>query len=73
MSYLRRVAVGLDQLVNALTGGDEDATISLRTDQAWRAGKLWGRVGCVILRVVFRSDHCREQEASEEAKEDNHA
>ena len=44
-SYGRRVAVAIDQLLNALFGGDEDETISSRAEKARRKGRRWG---CVL-------------------------
>ena len=56
-SYGRRVAVALDQLGNALLGGDEDETISSRAAKARLKGKRWG---CVLCRFLDWLDpnHC---------------
>ena len=56
-SYGRRVAVAIDQLFNALLGGDEDETISSRAEKARRKGKRWG---CVLCRFLDWLDpnHC---------------
>ena len=56
-SYGRRVAVAIDQLFNALLGGDEDETISSRAEKARRKGKRWGCVLCRILDWLDK-DHC---------------
>ena len=55
--YGRRVAVAIDQLFNALLGGDEDETISSRAEKARRKGKRWGCVLCRILDWLDK-DHC---------------
>ena len=56
-SYGRRVAVAIDQLFNALSGGDEDETVSSRAEKARRKGKRWG---CVLCRFLDWLDpnHC---------------
>jgi len=55
--YLARVFVALDQLANALTGGDEDETISSRLGK----DKVRGRkVACVLCKLLDLIDpnHC---------------
>lgn len=49
--------VGLDQSLNALTGGSEDQTISGRAYEAQGKGKAWG---CVLCKVLdwFEKGHC---------------
>ena len=56
-SYGRRVAVAIDQLFNALFGGDEDETISSRAAKARMKGKRWG---CLLCRFLDWLDpnHC---------------
>ena len=56
-SYGRRVAVAIDQLLNALLNGDEDETISSRAAKARLKGKRWG---CVLCRFLDWLDpnHC---------------
>lgn len=44
MSYLKNVIIALDQLVNALTGGNPDETISSRIGKAIRAGGFMARL-----------------------------
>jgi len=56
-SYGRRVAVAIDQLFNALFGGDEDETISSRAYKAQLDGKRWGCVLCRILNWLDKN-HC---------------
>ena len=57
-SYGRRVAVAIDQLFNALAGGDEDETISSRAEKARRKGRRWGCVLCLVLDGLDK-DHCK--------------
>ena len=56
-SYGRRVAVAIDQLLNALLNGDEDETISSRAAKARLKGKRWG---CALCRFLDWLDpnHC---------------
>lgn len=50
-SYLTRVAIGIDQLCNAIFGGDPDETISARL---YRHRRLpWWRVGHCIVNALF--------------------
>ncbi len=75
MTFVRRVRewawdvlVATDEWLNALTGGDPDATISLRVARSRNAGQLWGRIGCRILDFL-KPGHCAGVLASEEARE----
>lgn len=45
----KRVLLGVDQLFNAIFGGDEDETISSRAAKAAQKGKKWGRWLCKLL------------------------
>jgi len=51
------VAVALDQLANAILGGNPDETISSRAYKASLKGKAWG---CVLCRLLDWIDpgHC---------------
>jgi hypothetical protein len=55
--YLWNILVSVDQLVNTLTGGSPDETISLRAKRARAAGAQWGCVLCKVL-DVFDKGHC---------------
>lgn len=57
-SYLRNVWLALDQLLNALTGGDPDETVSSRCGRRLLATdcRLCGAL-CRML-DVFWPDHC---------------
>lgn len=58
VAYLLGVAVGLDQLANAIGCGDPHATISSRAYLASLKGERWG---CVLCRWLARiqPDHCK--------------
>lgn len=60
-SFFMRVAIGLDQLLNALLGGDIDETLSSRTYRGAQANSIkWQRIEHVINRLFFwQSEHCR--------------
>jgi hypothetical protein len=62
------VLVATDEWFNALTGGDPDSTISLRTAQAKGVGKAWGRIGCRLLDFL-NPGHCASVLGGEEARE----
>lgn len=57
LRYMRRNFVALDQLGNALAGGQPDETISFRAAKARAAGS---RPACVLCRLLdlFQKDHC---------------
>ena len=56
--YVLRVLIALDQLVNALLGGDEDETVSSRAARARAAGAWWGLTLCRFLDWL-EPDHCK--------------
>lgn len=65
MSYIRRLLIAVDQLLNAVLGGWPDETLSSR---AWRwelnGVRSWPRK--LIDALFFREvDHCRESYESE--------
>jgi hypothetical protein len=59
MTWVKKVLIGLDQLVNAILEGDPDETISSRAFKAKLEGKWWGFVLCKILNVID-TGHCEE-------------
>jgi len=67
LSYFRRVFVALDQLVNALTGGDEDETVSSRLDKDRSRGRV---VGCILCGILdwFDPNHCEKARERDEGK-----
>lgn len=69
-SYIFSVLVAGDVFLNAISGGDPDATISLRTAQAAQRGSRAGKVFCRVL-DLFDPGHCTAQFSSEEGKEDS--
>lgn len=58
LRWIQNVALGIDETVNAVTGGDGEETISSRAAKAQVAGKKWGCVLCKIL-DLFQKDHCK--------------
>ena len=54
--YLRRVLVGIDQLINVVTDGDPGETISSRAARAAAQGKPWG-IELSKLLDCFEYDH----------------
>lgn len=69
--YFRNVVVAVDQLFNALTGGDEDETISSRLGKAKRNGSKLAKMLCAIINtVVFwdKGDHCANSIEEDEGK-----
>jgi len=61
LHWIVQVLIALDQLVNALTGGWADETLSSR---AWRTERK-GRIGGIIMRPIidllaspFEDSHC---------------
>lgn len=51
------IAIALDQLGNATTGGNEDETISSRAGRLKRDGRGWACVLCKLLDWL-QKDHC---------------
>lgn len=58
-SYVKRLGLAVDQLVNAFTGGSEDETISSRVGRNAIAGKWWALVLERIIDAVIGKGHCR--------------
>ncbi len=58
VSYGQRIAIALDQLLNALFAGSEDETISSRAYKASLGGKRWGCLLCRFLNWLDK-DHCK--------------
>lgn len=63
--YVKNVLIGLDQLANALLGGDPDETVSSR------CGKSRCRLCRVLCRMLDRLDyrHCAESVELDEGKD----
>ena len=59
-SYVKRVALSVDQLINTITGGDEDETISSRVGRNAIAGKLWALVLERLIDAILGKGHCRD-------------
>lgn len=62
--YIRNLLISIDQLGNALGGGDADETISSRVGKAALAGRRWALlmervIDWLFLQVTGERDHCR--------------
>lgn len=55
--YALNILISLDQLLNTVTGGDPDQTVSLRAALARKRGEKWG---CIVCKVLgwFDPNHC---------------
>lgn len=58
MAWFHKVGVAVDELGNVIANGKTDETISSRWARARLRGAWYGRLGCWILGVITRSDHC---------------
>ena len=56
-----RVGYQADCLLNAIAGGLEDQSISLRAALARKAGRRWGCVMCRWLAWTVERHHCTKQ------------
>lgn len=66
--YLLNVLIGVDQLANAIAGGDPDETISSRVGKRLReskAGVLWAR----IVIACTSKKHCVDSIEDDEGKD----
>ena len=59
-NYLLNLAIGMDQLANALIGGSADETLSARAHRMRAKGqRWWGWTASAIDRLFFwQTDHC---------------
>lgn len=57
MTYILRVLLAIDQLINTVCGGYPDETLSYRAALANQDGVAWG---CVLCRMIewFIPGHC---------------
>lgn len=55
--YFWNILIAIDQLGNAVRGGDPDETISSAAGKAQQKGKRWA---CILCRMLnwFEKDHC---------------
>lgn len=72
--YVLNVLVGVDQLANAVLGGDPDETISSRVGK-WQRDKAkrsrWRRrlsYGLCLVLHLFDRDHCRRSIEDDEGR-----
>lgn len=61
--YLWTVLKALTQLLNALTGGNEDQSFSGRTGVAYLLGKRWAKIVKPVIDFIFKiikgdKNHC---------------
>ena len=57
--YLYNILIGIDQLVNAILGGDPDETISSRMGKrAAKGDSLFCNLLCKLLNLI-QKDHCQ--------------
>jgi hypothetical protein len=62
--YLLNILIAIDQLINAVFGGDPDETISSR------AGKRYPRLAAFINRLFFwQRNHCQASIEPDEGKD----
>lgn len=57
--YLMNVLIALDQLGNAVTGGDPDETISSRVGKQASLGGWWALRAEWVIDLIFGQGHCR--------------
>ena len=67
LTYLRRLFVAVDQLLNTIFFGSEDETISSRIAKDRRRGRKFACVLCRILDWIDR-DHCEKSIERDEGK-----
>lgn len=60
LRWFRRVLVSLDQLLNTVSGGDEDETISSRAGRQAVKGNRAAIAFCRVIGVAMGHDHCFE-------------
>lgn len=67
--YLFRVAIGVDQLGNAILGGRPDETISGNVGYNAQQGKKWAKVAEKAINTLMGSStHCRDSIEYDERK-----
>lgn len=67
--YIHNLLIAIDQLVNAVCGGDPDETISSRLGKAQDRGSRFACVFCRLLDVLDK-DHCRNSVDVNEGKDE---
>lgn len=66
-SYIIRVLIAFDMMVNTIFFGEPDETISARSGRAATDGKLWGKLMVRFLNI-FQKDHSALAEAGDQAR-----
>lgn len=67
LTYFRRLFVAVDQLLNALTGGFPDETVSSRAEKDTEKKRLIPCILCVLLGWIDK-DHCEKAFEPDEGK-----
>ena len=57
--YFWNILIAIDQLGNAVIGGDPDETISSRAGKDKKKGRKWAIYLCWVLNKID-TDHCKE-------------
>ena len=66
--YLLNVAIGIDQLCNAVCGGSPDETLSAAAWRTEQRGKIMGRIFRPVIDLLFlpiERSHCQKSYESE--------
>jgi hypothetical protein len=66
MPYLQNLLMLLDDIINTITGGYPDETVSLRLARKRNLGIWYGCVGCWLLGKIVKN-HCDNAIANEAA------
>ncbi len=69
LRYLHNLLVALDQLLNAVAGGDPSETISSRAGKRADQGNRAARVFCWLIGIALGHDHCHDAEEPDEGGE----
>ena len=68
MMYILNILIAVDQLINAMLGGNPDETISSRVYYLEKNGKITGRIFRPVIDFIFRpfsKHHCLDAAAQE--------
>ena len=62
LHYLHNLVIAVDQLLNAIAGGDPSETISSRVGKRADQGNRAAKAFCWVIGLVLGHDHCHESE-----------
>lgn len=68
MNYFRNLFFEIDVLLNVLTGGNRNETVSIRIAKAAAAGGFKARLLCWLLSVLVERNHCTKALSSQPTK-----